>query len=200
MFHHIDLGNIALGAVGVYLIVLGLRGIRTKKPFVTSTLQFLWIFLIMFVPPLLADGGLFFSAHDYPFDFMYLFLFVVIGVLFFVFWQNRGYSVWGATDEYLQDALHSTLKKLDLPYEETVARLRLVSLDADLTVSSPGLGIAYIRVKQRRHASTLKQIAQHLSEYFASAPGKVSLSIFYIYALLGALVLMQTILMLTRSR
>jgi hypothetical protein len=192
--------NIALAAVAVYFLGFGLHGILTKKAYVVSTQRILWIFLLLLVPLLLPLSGMRSGFRKHSFDFMDLSPLLMFGVFFLIIWKMRGYSIWGATEEYLQNALHAALTELNLPFEESVARLRLTSLDADLTLSVSGLGAAQMRLKQPRHGATLKQIASHMNVYFATVPGKVSLGIFYVEALLGAFLLVQIASIVSRTR
>ena len=51
------------------------------------------------------------------------------------------------------------LKRLQLPYEESLSVVRLTSIQADLQVSVQSwMGTGIIKVKQRTHRSTLKEI------------------------------------------
>jgi hypothetical protein len=183
--------TIAIAAIPIYLIGFGLRGILTKKAYVVSTRRLLWVVIILFVPLFLSQGGFISGSRKHAFNFMDLFPLVFVGVIFLVSWKTRGYSISGATEEYLQSALRASLQKLNLPFEESVARLRLTSLDADLFVSVTGFGPALMRLKQHRHDSTLKQIADYMNVYFATVPGKVDMTAFYVSAVLGAWLLFQ---------
>jgi hypothetical protein len=122
---------------------------------------------------------------------MDLYPLVFVGGIWLVLWKTRGYVISGATEEYLQNALRAALQKLNLPFEESVARLQLTSLDADLLISVSGFGSALMKLKQHQHDSVLKQIADDMNVYFATVPGKVNLTAFYAQTALGTWLLFQ---------
>jgi hypothetical protein len=192
---------IVLAVLPFYFLGFGLRGILTKKAFVVSTQRMLWIFLIAIVPLLLPIGDIISGFRKRSFDFLDFSPLVMFGLFFLLIWKmTGGYSILGATDEHVQNALRAALQKLNLPFEESVARVRLTSLDADLTLSVSGFGVAQMRLKQPQYASTLKQIADCMNVYFATVPGKVNAAVFYVYVLMGVLLLVQIVWILSRTR
>jgi hypothetical protein len=118
---------------------------------------------------------------------------VLMIVLVFVFWrQMTGYMVFGVYDETFRDALTSTLNKLNIPFQETISKIRLVELDADLQAAVMAwMGTAQIRIKQRKHAHYMKQIADGMNEYYVATPVKVNNIAFIVYLILGILMLIM---------
>jgi hypothetical protein len=205
--------KVAFGIIAILLLTIGLRGAVTKRPFLVSLRHFVWI---MSIPPLLsvaAVGGLIFdgpffdgpyfdgpsNAIDFGFGFVGIILLIVfllsLGIMFFAIWkQTVGYSAFGVTDESFQEALHSALNKLNLPFEETIFRLRLTSIGADLQVAvQSSMGLGQLTIKQSEHRPILKNIADAMNEYFKTTSGKLNTAASIYFIIMGVLVIIPAI-------
>jgi len=170
--------NIIFGILAIYLLLLGLRGIILRRPFLFPARLLFWMFLLGFLPVTINSARFLFDNQPVSFRLIMLIPVPMFGTLLIFLWrQLRGYMVWGITDESLQDALHSALQSLNIQFEETISRVRLTSLGADLQVSVQSwAGTAQLRIKQPEHRAVLKDIAEKMNERFRSAPGKVNLT------------------------
>jgi hypothetical protein len=200
--------KVAFGIIAILLLTIGLRVAVTKRPFLVSHRHFVWI---MSIPPILsvaAVGGLIFdgpffdgsfNAFDFGFEFVGITLLIVfllsLGIAFFAIWKRPGeYSAFGVTDESFQEALHSALNKLNLPFEETVFRIRLTSIGADLQVAvQSSMGLGYLTIKQPEHRPMLKNIADAMNEYFKTTSGKLNTAASIYFIIMGALVTIAAI-------
>src|SRR4030043_310487 len=62
------------------------------------------------------------------------------------------YFVCGVNDASFRDALVYALNQLNLPFEETIWRIQLLSLNADLRIGMAAWrGIVLVNLKQRQH-------------------------------------------------
>ena len=164
------LSPIVFGSAAIYFLVVGLRGILTKRPFLISQRWFLSIMCAIIIPTILLPSllsfpGNFFMRWGSPLMFGF--------ILLMMCYQMRGYTAYAVTDTSFREALIEALQKLQLPYEESVSLIRLTSIEADLQVSVQGwLGTGLIKVKQRAHRSVLREIVKAMNEYFriSSAP------------------------------
>jgi hypothetical protein len=188
--------SVAMVIFGLYAIGIGLLGLVRKRPFAFPSRQLMWILFLVFLPnlinsfiPLFSDWG----RADTLLTVLPLFNLSIMVLLVFVFWrQMTGYMVFGVYDETFRDALSATLNKLKMPFQETISKIRLVELDADLQAAvTAWMGIAQIRIKQGKHAHYIKQIAAGMNEYYASTPVKVNNVSFIIYLILGILMLIM---------
>jgi hypothetical protein len=203
--------KVAIGIFALPLLMLGIRGIVTKKPFIVSLRHFV---LIISIPVLIAAAdGLIFSGwliFYSPFNalgfagigplIIFLLVFGVIfllvfGVMFLILWkQTEGYSALGVTDESFQDSLRSALNKLNLPFEETIFRIRLTSIEADLYASVySSLGCAQLIIKHPGHRSTLKSIVDAMNDYFKTVPCKTNMTTNVYFIILGALAIITAV-------
>jgi hypothetical protein len=196
--------RIAFGFIAIPFLMIGLRGVVTKRPFLISLRHFVWLMSIPILLSVTAFGEVIF---DEPFSagplialnddlkFVGIILLIVFllpfGIAFFVMWKKTaGYSAYGVTDESFQEALHSALNKLNLPFEENIFCLRLTSIGADLQVSvQSSMGVGQITVKQTEHMPILKNIADAMNEYFKTSSGKLNRVASTIFIIVGALVI-----------
>ena len=182
-----SLFSIVFVCVGIYLFALGLRGLLSRRPFVTSARRLMIVLLLCYLPGLVNTFGLWSGPFGASFSVMPFLLVITYAVLLFVFWrQFNGYFAFGITEESCRDALVTALNHLQLPFQETVSRFHLTSLNVDLQVAVTGwMGTAQIRMKQRAQAVVMKQISDEMSQYFATTSvGTNQLSVI-VYAILG---------------
>jgi hypothetical protein len=79
-----------------------------------------------------------------------------------------------------------------MPFQETISKIQLVGLDADLQVAvTAWMGMAQIRIKQNSQAQYLKQIVTEMNAYYEATPVKVNNTVFVVYLLLGILMLVM---------
>ena len=177
--------SIMFGFLAAFFLIIGLRGILTRKPFLLSNRWLLVLMFATFIPVILFP--FYFALPDMDLTEMDLMewlnpaLFTVILVM--MCFALKGYVAYGVTDTSFREALLAALEKLQLPYEETLSTMRLTSIDADLQVSVQSwLGSGMIKVKQREHRSLLTEIVAEMNRYFSgsSTPIKLTTCIFYV--------------------
>jgi hypothetical protein len=189
--------KVAYGAFAIPYLMLGIRGVVTKKPFLVPLRH---IVLIISIPVLVAiAGGLIFAS---PFNVFSvagiipsIICLLVFGITFLILWQqSEGYSAFGVTDESFQEAIRSALNKLNLPFEETIFRIRLTSVEADLQASvHSSLGCAQLIIKHPGHRSTLKSIVDAMNDYFNTVPCKTNMTTNVYLIIFGALSIITVI-------
>ena len=174
---------IVLGITAIFSLTVGMRGILTKRPFVISNRWFLANTLVVSIPlllillPVLSVSGS--SSDIVPFmNWLNAILYGLILFVILVVWYSlRGYIIYGVTDVSFQEALLTALEKLQLPYEESLSVVRLTSIQADLQVSVQSwMGTGIIKVKQRTHRSTLKEIVIVMNECFRTSSVSINMT------------------------
>jgi hypothetical protein len=189
--------KVAIGIFAMPLLLLGIRGVVTKKPFLVPLHRFIFILLIpVFIAA--AVEMIFYSPfNDSGFAGIVTLIicFLVIGVIFLLLWkQTEEYWALGVTDESFQDSLRSALNKLNLPFEETIFRIRLTSIEADLHASvHNSLGCAELIIKHPGHRSTLKSIVEAMNDYFKTVPCKTNMTTNVYLIILSALIIFTVI-------
>ena len=123
---------------------------------------------------------------------------VLFALLIFIFWrQMSGYFVYGIYDETFHEALVASLNKLNLPFEETVSKVKLKSLDADLHVAvTSWVGTAQLRIKQVKHQKVASEIASEMKKYFISHPVRVNNVSFIVNLIMGILMFVLLAIMM----
>lgn len=101
-----------------FFLVIGLRGIVSKRPFVISARWLLILVVLGFAPGMLqslqfpritGEPGMLVALH-------LLVPIMLLVVLIFLYFTLRGYTAFGVTDISFRDGLTHSLKKLNLPY------------------------------------------------------------------------------------
>ncbi len=190
---------IMFGLLAAFFLVIGLRGIVTKKPFLLSNRWLLILMFITFVPVILFP--FYFALPDMDLTEMDLMewlnpaIFTVILVM--MCFALKGYVAYGVTDTSFREALLAALEKLQLPYEETLSTMRLTSIDADLQVSVQSwLGSGMIKAKQREHRSLLTEIVAEMNRHFSVSSTPIKLTTCVFYVVMGGLMVIGGIGML----
>jgi hypothetical protein len=175
--NHLWMFKIAIGIFAIPNLLLGIRGVVTKRPLLVPRRRFVWILAIpLSIPALLLIAFSPFDRLD-PVSYVVLIIYSLVSVvMLLVIWKRtEGYSALGVTDESFQEALRSALNRLNLPFEENIFRIRLTSLDAELKASVQfSLGSAELAIKPPAHRSTLNNIVDAMNDYYKTTPCKIN--------------------------
>jgi uncharacterized protein len=179
------------GMMALFFLVIGLRGIVTKRPFLISTRWLLGLALLGFTPLILqavappptGDGSGILRA------LRWLNPSVLIVVLIFLSFTLRGYVAFGVTATSFREGLLASLRKLNLDHEETLSALRLPTIGADLQVAVQSwMGTGQMKMKQRQFRGILRDIANTMNNYYqGSAGSELNLTCCIFYTFIGAL-------------
>ena len=188
---------VMFGAVGVFILVIGLRGLVTKRPFLFSARWLLLFVLAMFLPPLV-------TVFPRPFlsprplqmmDWLPLLMFPILAVVFWL--QMKGYLAIAVTGKSFRDGLLAALEKLQLPYEESLSSIRLTSVEAELQVAVQSwMGSGQIKVRPGRHGPLLKKIVQAMKEHFRTAAVETNMIFCVIFLVIGIFAVVMAMAML----
>lgn len=159
-----------VAAVGC--MVLGLRQVITRRPFIVVARTTFWLSVLGFSPSIVNALLVFsmLSASDGSL-FVLALLLLYAPVLYFLWRQTAGYLLLGVNDETFRHLLQHALHREHLPFEESLARLRIPSLDLDIQATvQEWPGIATFSVKQPRHRAIQQAIAAHIRRDLAEHP------------------------------
>jgi len=178
-----------------FFLATGLRGLVTKRPLLFPARWHFWLMALVFLPMFLTPLQRLLDGRRGPMDTMFLLqplMFVVILAMFWI--QMRGYLVYGITEDSFRNALNDALERLNLPHEESLSRIRLPGLGADLQVSLQSwMGQGQLRIRPSRHAPTLDKIAACMKEYLATAPVQTNMLMPLYYVVSGLLMIGMTV-------
>ena len=188
---------IMFGVMAAFFLILGLRGILTKTPYLLSNRWLLLVMFVAFLPSIIIP--FFFNLYNlYDMEVMnWLNPAVFTVVLVMMCFALKGYAAYGITDTTFREALLAALEKLQLPYEESLSSIRLTSIDADLQVAiQPWLGSGIIKIKQREHRSLLAEIVTEMNTHFSLSSGPIKHITFIFYVIMGVFMVIGGIGML----
>ena len=175
---------IIFGITAVFFLVIGLRGIITKRPFLVSSRWLLLVIFLAFLPGI----SMIFWPVSMPFIIKWLNPIIFTVALVTMYFTLPGYTIFGITDTSFREALLAALQKLQLPYEEVLSSIRLTSIEADLQVSVQSwVGSGMIKIKQREHRSQLTEIVAAMNDHFRRSSASVNLTTCIIYLVMGIL-------------
>ena len=172
---------ILFGLIAILYSAIGLRGILSKQPFIVSNRWNLSVMFVVFIPMVLLNILISLRGNFDVINWVTVLLLVV--VLLMMWYQQKGYTAYAVTDTSFREALLAALKKLQLPYEESLSVIRLTTIDADLQVAIQSwMGTGIIKVKQPGYNSVLKEVVNAMNEYFrnSSVPTKMISCVFYL--------------------
>ncbi len=186
--------GIAMSALGVYTFGIGLWGLIKKRPLVFASRQLMWFLLAILAPTIAMLLNLLLQDREHLGLFLVglsIFQVGMMALVVFIIWhQMSGYMIFGVSDDTFQEALTKALNKLNLPYQETISKIRLTSIDADLQANVVSwMGTAHIRIKQWQHVLYIKDIANAMDSYYKSSIVKVNNTAFIFYLLFGVLII-----------
>ena len=164
---------------GVYLIGIGLLGLAKKHPLLFPASQYIGLMFFVFLMGLALSFVRFFDSQkirDPLLNVAPFMLLILIALLAFsARSQLLGYMIFGIYDDTFRDAITYALKKLNLPYQENISKIRLLSLNVDLQAQvTSWTGCATIHIKQSKHSNHIKNIADTMNKYYANKSVKVN--------------------------
>lgn len=175
---------IQFGIFATFFLVIGLRGILTKRPFLLSNRWLLLMMFLCFIPTIIVFLLLPSTQHLIKWVNPAIFTVILVMMCFVL----KGYVAYAVTDNSFREALLAALEKLQLPYEETLSSIRLTSLEADLQISVQSwVGSGIIKIKQREHRTVLTQIVTLMNEHFRLSTTDSNLTSCIFFVIMGIL-------------
>ena len=188
---------VMFGAMGVFVLGIGLRGLVTKRPFMFSARWLMLFVLVMFIPSLVTVFPRpFLSSRPVEMmDWLPLLMFPILAVVLWL--QMKGYLAIAVTGKSFRDGLLAALEKLQLPYEESLSSIRLTSVEAELQVAIQSwMGSGQIKVKPGRHGPLLTKIVQAMKDHFRTAAVETNMIFCVFFLVLGIFAVVMAMAML----
>lgn len=182
--------------IAIWFLAIGLRGIITKRPTIFPARRNFWLMALCLLPSFIFPAQFLLNRQTASLPYLaLLFPLLLYCPLLVLMWKAmRGYIIIGITEESLRDALHDALEKLQLPFEESLAKLRLTTLDADLSVAMQAwMGTAQLRIKGTRHDEVLKKIAEAMNDSLAHSSTRMNLTTNIFYVITGVTLIILAI-------
>ena len=178
--------------LAAFLLGTGLRGVVSRKPFLISARWIFALIMASFSPcilqPLLFWASSFRDGSIYGDVIPWLCPVVFALVLVFVWVSLRGYVAFAVTEQSFREGLLAALKEMNLPCEETLASVRIPSVEVDLQVAVQSwIGMGQLKAKQRGAGPLLGRIVAAMNSYYKTTAVSVNLLCCVFYVLLGVL-------------
>lgn len=185
--------GLVMVAFSLYILGIGVWGLIKKRPLILPAHQFMWFFIALYAAQIIQSLVSIFTTRWQTFD-PFFFLIPIFQILMFVVViyviqrQMTGYLILGVTDDTFREALTAVLNQLNLPFQETISKIKLTSIEADLQAAvASWVGSAQIRVQQQQHAHLTQKIAHGMDDYYQKNPVQTNFFIFIAYLILGIL-------------
>jgi len=116
-------------------------------------------------------------------------------VLLIFFWiQMKGYMAFAISDSYFREALLASAASLGYSIEETMSRLKIKETGQEMQVAIQGwMGTAQLKSTGKESNDTVRQIANGMTKYFQSSPGKMNYLTSYFYLITGSFMVAMSV-------
>lgn len=163
-------------------LAVGIHGLKTRRPFLTSVA---WPFLTMLILciSLLLLPVIFSFAEHLPIRYWSLPMLCACSILV-SYYVMKGFMAFGVTYTLIYGSLLETLEKFQIPYEETrpMRTLRFVPLGRARAIKlksgggyllvSTFIGAVHLKVTKSRHQPELRKIVNVINEQFCTYPSR----------------------------
>jgi hypothetical protein len=178
--------------VATWFLVTGLWCLITKKPLIFPARYKFWLLatlLSLYVIPMFPIS--FGKYADEISTLLFILVFLIAIVYLLYEWKNmRGYIVMGITNKTFQHSLRHILNALELPFEESLSRLKLTTVNNELQVTSRSwLGENQFKLKELQHTEILEKIADSIRDYFATSLIKVNVAVCILNVIIALLII-----------
>ncbi len=195
-FVNLTLFSCAFGTLALYLLIIGFRGLVTKKPFFVSdrwlAVPELVLVAFCFRAWMPKAGANIADTLDILNWLPLVPILILILLYVWKFITCREYGAFAFTNESFQEAIQAALKKMDLPYVRASDGIHLPTPATIIRITevSRRWGSATLRVEKLRFRPVLRGIVTYMEEACVDAPrSAVNLRGCAWYAIFGILTL-----------
>ncbi|MDF7826268.1 hypothetical protein P4B35_19730 [Pontiellaceae bacterium B12227] len=172
------------GLMAAYFLWIGLKVVLQKKPLLLPSRFFFAVMVLAFSPQLFNTTRLMGDTCSSGISILLWLNPVMFMCLLIFFWiQMKGYILIGIHDESFREALHFSLNKNKLKFEERLSIVALTEEKADLQVAIQSwTGVGQLKLRKSKNKTLIKNIVGGINEYYAAnciKPNNIT-SVFYI--------------------
>lgn len=171
--------------MALFFLFIGVTVVLNKKPIFLSS-KYFFGFMVLAISPQFVNAAIMLT-NDMSENLslvLYLNPIVLVALLVFFWFQMKGYMAIGISDDSFREALHYSLNKNNLPFEEQLSTVKLTSINASLQIAIQSwVGAGQIKLKETKNINVLPEIVGGINEYYSDnsiKPNNVT-SIFYIF-------------------
>ncbi len=181
--------------MALFMIVIGLRVLITKRPMFISARWFFVFMLLLFLPQMANSIIILFDLPTGSFAWVFLLTPLLYVILIIFSWiQMKGYMVIGINNESFRTALLMALEKQGIEYEETLSSIKLPSHQAELQVAIQSwIGSGQLKLKKSRDQSILKNTVNEMVDYYKNNEVKINYVTTVFYTISGVFIMIMVI-------
>jgi ABC-type multidrug transport system fused ATPase/permease subunit len=172
--------------MAVFFISIALKTLIGRRPLMFSS-RWLFAFMCLAFLPTIANSVVMGFTSPQGFSLIIWLnplMFTVILIFFRI--QMKGYMAFAISESYFRDALLNSAASLGYSIEETMSRLKIKETGQEMQVAIQGwIGTAQIISTGKESNDTVRQIANGMTKYFQSSPGKMNYLTSYFYLIAG---------------
>lgn len=184
--------------MAVFFIFIALKALIGRRPLVLSS-RWLFTFMCLAFLPALANSIIMGISSARGFSMITWISPLMFTILLAFFWiAMKGYIVFAISDAYFREALLASANSLGLSIEETMSRLKIKETGQEMQVAIQGwIGTAQLKPAGKGSNEIVRKIAEGMSKYFQSTPGKMNFVTSYFYLIMGAIMIAMSVSMFT---
>lgn len=185
--------------MAIFFLLIGVRIVVTKKPLLINSRIFFVFMILCFSPQLINFMNLFGTEAGARMGAILYLNPLLYTLLLSFFWiQMKGYIAVGVHDESFRDAIHYSLNKNEMPFEEQLSLIKLTSIGAQLQIAVQSwVGTAQLKLKNSNDKSIIKKIVLVINDYYFENDIDVNNITAVFYILMGIVMLAFSILFMS---
>ncbi|WOH38470.1 hypothetical protein RI844_04400 [Thalassotalea fonticola] len=170
--------------MAVFFLYIGIKVIVSKRPLLFPSKIFFIFMLLAFSPQFIMSFERFASPTFLDMGIiLYISPLMFVVILAFMWIQMKGYMAIGISDNSFRNAIHYSLNKNQIEFEEQLSLIKLTSIKSELQVAVQSwVGTGQLKLKKSKDKDLMFNLISSINEYYTSntiKPNNIT-SIFYI--------------------
>ena len=183
--------------MSIFFLIIGVKVVLTKRPLFISSRYFFAFTVLGFSPQFVNTAVLLSKGVPTNLSIILLMSPIVFICLLIFFWlQMTGYIAIGISDDSFREALHFSLKKNELAFEEQLSAIKLTSINAHLQIAIQSwIGAGQLKLKKKNDKSVLPQIISGMNDFYIENDIKPNNITSAFYTIMGIFMLIFAVLL-----
>lgn len=155
-------------AMSLFFLIIGIKVVVSNKPLLLHSRCF-FVFMVLAFLPVIINSLTMLTKHSTSNVSMIFYLnpLIFLSILVFQWFAMKGYMAIGISDDSFRLALHFSLEKNNLEFEEQLSTISLTSIGAKLQVAVQSwIGTGQIKLKNAGDPELLPKIITGINDYY----------------------------------
>ncbi len=172
--------------IAIFFLYIGIKIIASKRPLLLSSKIFFIFMLLAFSPQFVMSlERLLMSTGDMGLIF-YISPLMLVGLLTFMWIQMQGFMAIGITDDSFRSALHYSLNKNKIQFEEQLSLIRLTDINVDVQIAIQSwIGTGQLKLNRSKDKELLSKLVSNINEYYLANSIKPNNTTSILYIVMG---------------